>query len=325
MRQAGRYLPEYRKLRQKAGGFLDLVYRPELAVEITLQPLRRFKMSAAILFSDILVIPHALGQALEFVPGRGPVLDPISDLAGIDALQEDGFLERLKPVFETVSGVASALDEKTALIGFCGASWTVASYMIEGGGSKDHKRLLAFASERPGDMERLQDILVRTSIDYLCAQCAAGAEALQIFDTWAGRLSGDREGLQRWVFEPTRRMVEGVRKRYPHVPLIGFPKGIGAGVADYVEATGVDAISLDGALSAGQVDALLPSDFPLQGMLEPSLLLEGGDVMLEAAEDCLEAFRGRPHIFNLGHGITPEVAPENVAQLSAFLGTWTSG
>lgn len=317
MRQAGRYLPEYLKIRSKISNFLDLVYNPELACEVTLQPLRRFGMDAAILFSDILVIPDALGQEVAFKKGEGPVLDPITSRDQLDLLNQKDTNQRLSPVFETISRVRSNLPEGAALIGFAGAPWTVATYMVEGGSSKDHANTKDWATRDPEGFGALISILVESTSAYLIGQVKAGAEALQIFDSWAGSLPP--EGVKAWSIEPTRQIVETVKASCPDVPIIGFPKGIGSQYKDYFAGTGVDCVSLDTTIPLDWAAEELQPIGPVQGNLDPQILLDGGPALLEAAARILDGFKDGPHVFNLGHGIMPDVPPAHVAELSEFI------
>jgi uroporphyrinogen decarboxylase len=311
MRQAGRYLPEYRALRAKAGSFLDLCFTPDHAAEITLQPIRRFGFDAAILFSDILVVPWALGQPLRFEEGRGPVLEPIVPET-LNRLQRQGAVGRLSPVFETVGRVQKQLPPHTALIGFAGAPWTVASYMIEGGGSKDFLNAKRWALGDPDGFQRLIDLLVEVTIDYLSAQVEAGAEALQLFDSWAGVLS-ERE-LERWSLAPLTEIVAGVKARHPKVPVILFPRGAGLGYLRYAQASGADGLSLDTTVPLGFA-AELQKAIAVQGNLDPAALVEGGRALEAGVDRILEALGHGPFIFNLGHGVVPETPPEHVAAL----------
>ncbi|SHF58920.1 uroporphyrinogen decarboxylase [Kaistia soli DSM 19436] len=312
MRQAGRYLPEYRALRAEAGSFLDLCFNPKLATAVTLQPIERFGFDAAILFSDILVIPKALGRDVRFVEGEGPRLDPI-DAAGIEALTSEGASERLTPVLETVSMARGQLGRETALIGFCGAPFTVATYMIAGRGTTDQAPTRVFAARHPELFAKLIDHLVVASIDYLAAQLEAGADAVQIFDSWSGVLSP--EGFCRWTIEPIARIVEGVRERVPGARIIGFPKGADRAIGDFVGETGVDAVGVDWTVSLDAVRAELRGRAALQGNLDPMLLLAGGAGLDAAIDDILSAMEGSPFIFNLGHGIVPETPIAHVEQL----------
>ncbi|WP_092426386.1 uroporphyrinogen decarboxylase [Devosia crocina] len=312
MRQAGRYLPEYRETRAKAGGFLDLCYNPELATEVTLQPLRRFDLDAAILFSDILVIPDALGQNVRFEVGEGPILEPIG-LKGIDGLSRERALEHLAPVLEAVTRIRSALAPEKTLIGFCGSPWTVATYMLNGRSSPDQWVARRFALEHPGAFARLMDVLVETSIDYLVAQFVAGADVVQLFESWA--LNLDDAAFNTQVIEPNRRIIAGVRRRIPDAPIIGFPRGAAGNLKRYAERTGVNALGLDYATPLDFADSTLPKDLPVQGNLDPLRLVVGGAAMEKRVIEIKEAFANRPHIFNLGHGIVPETPIAHVERL----------
>lgn len=313
MRQAGRYLPEYRATRAKAGSFLDLCYAPELATEVTLQPIRRFGFDAAILFSDILVLPHALGQRVWFVEGEGPRLEPV-DLSRL-SLEPDRMLARLEPVIETVSRIRAELPEETTLLGFCGAPWTLITYMIAGRGTADQLPARRAALIDPAGMDRLVDILVNASVDYLTAQLRAGADAVQIFDTWAGAL--DDAGFRRLVIEPTRRIVAGLRERVPNARVIGFPKGAGGHLPAYVQETGVDAVGIDWQASLDFVrDAVQPLA-AVQGNLDPLHLVTGGEALDAAVDRVLNRLGEGRLIFNLGHGITPDGLIDNVGRMLA--------
>lgn len=312
MRQAGRYLPEYREVRAKAGSFLDLCYNPELATEVTLQPLRRFDLDAAILFSDILVIPDALGQKVRFEVGEGPKLEPLS-ATDVDRLERGGALDHLAPVLETVRRLRGALAPEKTLIGFCGSPWTVATYMLNGKGSPDQWVARRFALEHPAAFARLMDVLVETSIDYLVAQFEAGADVVQLFESWA--LNLDDAAFETQVIEPNRRIVEGVRARVPNAPIIGFPRGAAGNLRRYAEKTGVNALGLDYATPLSFPDAFLPKNLPVQGNLDPLRLVIGGQAMEERVHQIKAAFAARPHIFNLGHGIVPETPIAHVERL----------
>lgn len=312
MRQAGRYLPEYRSLRAKAGGFLDLCLTPPWAAEITVQPVRRFGFDAAILFSDILIIPWALGQELEYREGEGPVLAPIRSGAELDRLHPGRLRDGVAPVLETVSRVAERLrtdHPETALIGFAGAPFTVGCYMIEGRGTRDfvETRLRAYAD--PAFFDRLMTLLCDATVEYLSAQVVAGAEVLQLFDTWAGILPPDL--FRRYVIEPTSRIVFALRSRHPHVPVIGFPRLAGSMLDEYAGETGVHAVGVDTATEIGDVRV----GMPLQGNLDPLALLVGGDALRQAAGRVLSSMHGRAHVFNLGHGVLPQTPPEHVTAL----------
>ncbi|MCJ7421173.1 uroporphyrinogen decarboxylase [Sphingomicrobium astaxanthinifaciens] len=313
MRQAGRYLPEYRELRAEKGGFLDLVYDPAAAAEITLQPLRRFAFEGAILFSDILIVPYALGQDLAFVAGEGPRLSPTLDTTPLERLERRP--ERLDPIYETVRRVKAQLDPSITLLGFAGSPWTVATYMVAGQGSKDQMaaRVMAY-----GERERfaaLIEAIADMTVDYLSGQVEAGADAVQLFDSWSGSLSPDE--FAAWVFEPTRRIVAAFKARHPEVPVIGFPKGAGEKLPLYARETGVDAVGVDETIDPDWAHANLPAGLPVQGNLDPLLLIGGGE-RLEAAVDKIKAaFAERPHIFNLGHGIDKSTPIANVETMIA--------
>ena len=314
MRQAGRYLPEYRELRAKAGSFLDLCYSPVMAAEVTLQPIRRFGFDAAILFSDILVVPHALGQKLEFKDGEGPVLEPIRSQADLSRLDARRTPERFRLVFETVARVRDGLPAGTALIGFCGAPWTVATYMIAGHGSPDQADARLWAYRDRAGFSRLVDLIAEVSIEYLSGQILAGADVVQIFDTWAGNLPGDE--LERWVIAPTRRIVASLRARHPEVPIIGFPRGIGVHVPHYIDETGIDAIGCDTTMPLPELkERIVDLGIVMQGNLDPLLLVAGGAALEARTREILAEAAGVPFVFNLGHGIVPQTPPENVARL----------
>ncbi len=311
MRQAGRYLPEYRQIRKEAGGFLDLCFNPELAIEVTLQPVRRFGFDASILFSDILVIPYALGRRVDFLEGEGPNLDPITD-DDIDRLKTDEVLERLKPVLETVEGLRQQLPAETTLIGFCGAPWTVATYMIAGKGTPDQGPARLFALQKPEIFQKLIDVLVVASARYLVEQFKAGADCVQIFDSWAGILGEDQ--FRKWCVDPTARIVELVRKEIPNAPIIGFPKGAGLQYLDYRKATGVDMIGLDWTIPLSTAKQLQQAG-PVQGLLDPLRLIAGGKALDEGIDLILESLSDGPFVFNLGHGITPQTPVSHVEQM----------
>lgn len=314
MRQAGRYLPEYRAIREKVGSFLELCYSPELATEVTLQPLRRFDLDAAILFSDILVIPDALGQTVSFETGEGPRLEPIGP-EGLGKLRPDGFLDHLAPVLETVERVKAGLAPEKTLIGFCGSPWTVATYMIGGRGSPDQAAARLFALRHPEAFGQLMDILIDASVRYLVAQFRAGADVVQLFESWA--LNLDEVAFAAQVIEPNRRIVEGVRKQVPNAPIIGFPRGAAGMIARYAEATQVNVVGLDYATPLAFAGSALPPTLGVQGNLDPLRLVAGGAQMERRAEEIIAAFADRPHIFNLGHGIVPETPIEHVELLVA--------
>jgi uroporphyrinogen decarboxylase len=312
MRQAGRYLPEYRALRKSVPGFLDLCFTPELAAEVTLQPVRRFGMDAAILFSDILVVPHALGQEVRFLEGEGPKLTPIDP----SALTPLGAADRLSPVYETVKRVRAALPDEVALIGFAGAPWTVATYMVEGGSSRDFARIKQLAVADPDRFAILVEAVVLATIDYLDRQVQAGADALQIFETWSGVLSEPQ--FEKWVIAPTRRIVDAVRARHPRIPIIGFPKGAGALLPRYAQATGVDGLGLDTNMPLAWAKSALGAKL-LQGNLDPVVLLAGGRILDDEIDRICDTMAGHPFVFNLGHGVIKETPPEHVARVGEKL------
>lgn len=308
MRQAGRYLPEYRALRATKKGFLDMAYDPAAACEITLQPIRRFHMDAAILFSDILVIPHALGQNLDFVAGEGPKLDALSSAADLARLSLKNIHTVLDPVYEAVSRIAKNLDiegySDVALIGFAGSPWTVATYMIEGGSSKDFMDTKVFAYADPQGFSALIDLLVEATSAYLIRQIDAGAQAVQLFDSWASAL--DAAQFRRWVIEPTTRIVNTIRAVHPDIPVIGFPKGAGTHYPAYARETGVTALGLDSALDPAWAAQELQSLLPVQGNLDPACLKAGGPALEGAIDSILRSLGHAPFVFNLGHGINKD-------------------
>jgi len=320
MRQAGRYLPEYLATRAEAGSFLDLCYNPALAAEVTLQPIRRYGFDAAILFSDILVVPDALGQSVSFLVGEGPKLEPIRDRAGLKRLKPEATGTKFKLICETVARLRQDLPKETALIGFCGAPWTVATYMVGGEGSSDQAHARAWAYGDPTGFQMLIDQLVETSVDYLSQQVQAGADVLQIFDSWAGSLP-DGE-CERWVIEPTRRMVAALKAKFPHVPIIGFPRGMSGLSQRFLDQTGVDAISCDTAMPLASMRELQRSGKAVQGNIDPLLLVAGGDALDQRVDETLRALSGGPFIFNLGHGIVPHTPPGNVARLVERVRNW---
>ena len=313
MRQAGRYLPEYRALREKAGDFLTLCFTPELAAEVTLQPVRRFGFDAAILFSDILVIPHALGQLVRFTAGEGPQLNPITDRQTLTRLKLELDHSVLAPVYEAIRQVKASLAPNVALLGFCGAPWTVASYMIAGQGTPDQQPARMFAYGDPEAFSGLIDKLVDASASYLIRQLQAGVDAVQIFDTWAGVLPA--EELARWCIGPTQRIIAKVRSHVPGAKVIGFPRGIGAGLLRYVEDVPIDAVGLDWTADLAFVRDQIQWRVPVQGNLDPLALLAGGAALDRGVDNILEAFSERPFIFNLGHGILPQTPIAHVVQM----------
>ena len=316
MRQAGRYLPEYREIRGKVPSFLDLCRTPELAAEVTLQPLRRFAFDAAIVFSDILIIPYALGQRVEFVEGEGPKLEPVRDARTVAGLDRANAAEALAPVYETIERVVAELPKTVPLIGFCGAPWTVATYMVEGAGSKDQAaaRLLAYRDE--ATFQRLIDLLIDLSAEYLVNQVKAGARVLQIFDSWAGSLPEDE--FERWCITPTKRLVELAKARLPEIPVIGFPRGAGVLAERYARETGIDAIGCDTSMPVGWMRRL-QEHLPVQGNLDPLLLVAGGEALDTRVGAILETLGSGPFIFNLGHGILPETPIEHVTRLVSLV------
>jgi uroporphyrinogen decarboxylase len=317
MRQAGRYLPEYRELRQRTKDFMSFCYSPSLAAEATVQPIRRFGMDAAIIFSDILVIADALGQRVNFESGHGPMLDALTGETQIAGLTLSRVRTRLGPVYDALALTRTKLDRGTTLIGFAGAPWTIACYMIEGSGSATFAKAKTWVYRSPERMTMLVDILVEAISEHLVAQIEAGAEVLQIFDSWAGVLP-ERE-FERWSVEPTMRIVARVKSQHPQVPIIGFPNRCGANVGHYARVTAVDAVQIDCGTPIGWARTQVPSNVAIQGNLDPQLLVVGGPAMLNEANRIVRAMTGQPFVFNLGHGIVPETPPENVGQLSALL------
>ncbi len=312
MRQAGRYLPEYRALRAEKGGFLAMAMDSAAAAEITLQPIRRFGMDGAILFSDILVVPMALGQRLWFETGEGPRLAPvIQGQSALDQLESDPAL--LDPIYETVRRVRAQLPAHTTFLGFAGSPWTVATYMIAGQGSREQAEARRLAYRDPAMMQALIDRITETTIDYLAGQIAAGVEAVQLFDSWSGSLSPAQ--FEQWVIAPTARIAAALHARTPHVPVIGFPKGAGGKLPAYARETGVDAVGLDETVDPYWADSALPEGLPVQGNLDPLALIAGGSALDTAITAILGAFENRPHVFNLGHGILPDTPIAHVEQL----------
>jgi uroporphyrinogen decarboxylase len=313
MRQAGRYLPEYREVRARASSFLDLCRTPELAAEVTLQPLKRFAFDAAIVFSDILIVPYALGQRVEFVDGEGPKLEPVGDAKAVADLDRGNAAKALAPVYETIERVVAELPKTVPLIGFCGAPWTVATYMVDGGGSKDQAAARLFAYRDAATFQRLIDLLVDISVEYLVNQVRAGARVLQIFDSWAGSLPEDE--FERWCIAPTKRLIAQVKAVVPQTPVVGFPRGAGVLAQRYAKTSGVDAVSCDTSMPIGWIKETLQSLVPVQGNLDPLLLVAGGPQLDARVEAILEALGQGPFIFNLGHGILPETPIEHVTRL----------
>ncbi len=320
MRQAGRYLPEYRETRGQAESFLDLCFTPELAIEVTLQPIRRYGFDGAIVFSDILVVPYALGQKVWFEDGIGPRLHALAGPSDLERLSVESVTERLAPVFEALGGLARVLPPETALIGFAGAPWTVASYMVEGGSTKDFALAKSWAYGDPASFQTLIDILIDATSRYLSAQVEAGAEVLQIFDSWAGVLP---EGaLRRWCLAPLKEIVRRVKEAHPKIPVIVFPRGAGLLYKDFAEQCGADALSLDTSVPLGWARDHLRTGTVLQGNLDPVLAVVGGAPMREAAREILGALAEGPFVFNLGHGILPTTPPHHVAELVELVRDW---
>jgi uroporphyrinogen decarboxylase len=313
MRQAGRYLPEYRAVREKAGGFLDLCFNPELAAEVTLQPVRRFGFDAAILFSDILVVPLALGRKVWFVEGEGPRLEPMTDAKALLSVRREADAKQLSPIYETVRRVKAELAQETALIGFCGAPWTVATYMVAGQGTPEQAPAKTLAAREPDAFQSMIDCLVDASADYLGRQLEAGADVVQIFDTWAGSLPADE--FERWCVQPTKRLVAKLRAKRPGAKVIGFPRGAGQKIPRYVDETGVDAVSLESGIDRNFAREKIQSRVPVQGNVDPLALRAGGAALDKEVDDVLNALAGGPLIFNLGHGILPDTPIAHVEQM----------
>ena len=318
MRQAGRYLPEYRALRAEKGGFLDLVYDSEAAAEVTVQPLRRFGFDGAILFSDILIVPHAMGQGLAFLAGEGPKLSPRLIDAALESFTPHP--ERFEAVYETVRLCRARLPEGVTMLGFAGSPWTVATYMVAGEGSRDQHDTRALAYRDPALFQTIIDAIADASVTYLRGQIDAGAEAVQLFDSWAGSLAPDE--FERWVIAPNARITAALAESHPDTPVIGFPKGAGAKLPAYARETGVHAVGLDETLDPVWANASLPADMPVQGNLDPLLLLAGGERLERRITAILDTFAGRPHVFNLGHGIGQHTPIPHVEQLVAAVRGW---
>ena len=317
MRQAGRYLPEYREVRKQSKNFLNFCYSPDLAVEVTLQPLRRYGMDAAILFSDILVIPDALGQDVRFEEGRGPILEPIRSLEGLEALSLDRLHDHMAPVYETVKRLSTAIPETTALIGFAGAPWTVGTYMVEGHGSKDYVETRSWALKDPKAFGQVIDLLVEATSRYLIEQVNNGAEAVQLFDSWAGVLCETE--FHKWVIEPNAEIARRVREVHPDVPVIGFPRGAGQLYEAFVRETKVDGVSIDSTVPVDWAAKALQPHCTVQGNLDNLVLVAGGDILESEMERIFDALGDGPFIFNLGHGIVPQTPPEHVAWLADWI------
>ncbi len=323
MRQAGRYLPEYREIRARGADFLDVCLSPDLAVEITLQPIRRYGFDGAIVFSDILIVPHALGQKVWFVEGTGPRLEPLRRIEDLDRLSQGGMAEALAPVYETLRRLRRELPPEVTLIGFAGAPWTVASYMVEGGTSKDYALAKTWAYRAPAEFSRLIDLLVGATADYLIAQVEAGAEALQLFDSWAG--VWPEAELRRWCLEPAKEIVRRVKTVYPDVPIIVFPRGAGLMYEAFAQEVGADALSLDTTMPLVWAREHLQGKVALQGNLDPLLLVAGGEAQRQATRAILDALASGPFVFNLGHGITPPTPPDHVSALVEQVRSWRPG
>ena len=319
MRQAGRYLPEYRRLRRQCPRFMDFCFTPKLTIEATQQPLRRYNFDAAILFSDILTIPHALGQKVDFIEGKGPKLPPIRSIEDVKRLNFDEFLTTLTPVFETLQGLRKVLPQDTALIGFAGAPWTIFAYMVEGEGSRTFSKAIQFFYQQPQVAHTLMKIICQATEIYLDAQIQAGAQALQLFDSWAGAVPYPL--IKETIYTPTHRILKFLTSKYPLVPIICFPKGLGEKLPYFVEETQAKALSLDAQVDLDILLPQLPKSLPLQGTLDPQVLIAGGNLMRQEVSRIRKCFEGRPHIFNLGHGITPETPPEHVEDLLRYLRT----
>ncbi len=311
MRQAGRYLPEYKATRAEAGDFLSLCYNSDLATEVTLQPIRRYGFDAAILFADILLLPQALGADLWFVTGEGPRLSTITDQAGLDALRPvDEIHETLNPIYQTVRNLSKALPQETTLIGFAGMPWTVATYMIAGQGTKDQGPAHALKDENPAVFDALMERLTEGTIEYLSKQIEAGAEVVKLFDSWAGSLKG--ADFDRYAIEPARRIIAELKSRHPATPIIAFPREAGEKYIGFAHATGADCVALDNSVSPDWAAAHVQVDGCVQGNLASSHMVTGGEGLVRETRKIVEAFANGPHIFNLGHGITPDADPDNV-------------
>jgi uroporphyrinogen decarboxylase len=321
MRQAGRYLPEYRALRAEKGGFLALVYDTDAAAEVTLQPIRRFGFDGAILFSDILIVPYAMGQDLQFLAGEGPRLSPRLVDHALESLV--AVPERLSPIYETVRKVRAELATDKTMLGFAGSPWTVATYMVAGEGSRDQHDTRAMAYRDPSAFQAIIDAVTQVTVEYLCGQIEAGAEAVQLFDSWAGTLSPAQ--FTRWVIAPNAAIVAAVKARHPETPIIGFPKGAGEKLPAYARETGVDAVGIDETIDPLWAASELPTGMPVQGNLDPLLLLAGGEALERETRTVLDAFADRPHVFNLGHGIGQHTPIENVERLLATVRGWKRG
>ena len=317
MRQAGRYLPEYRKLRARTGSFLDLCLTPDKAAEVTLQPIRRFHPDGAILFSDILIIPYGLGQSVRFEEGIGPVLEPIDNAAGLSRLSSDRSWSRIEATYETVSRVGESLPEDVALIGFAGAPWTVATYMVEGRSSKDYAKTKHWAFSDPKGFSQLIDLLVDATVRHLKSQIVAGAAIVKLFDSWAGVLAPDQ--FEAWTIEPIRRIADHLKQDHPEVPIIGFPRGAGVQYKTFAQRSGVDAVALDTSVPTDWAAREIQTLLPVQGNLDPIVLVAGGDAMKSAVARIRGDLADGPFVFNLGHGVIPSTPPEHVEELALLL------
>jgi uroporphyrinogen decarboxylase len=322
MRQAGRYLPEYRQARGQAGSFLDLCYTPDFATEVTLQPIRRFGFDAAIIFSDILLVPQALGRRLWFEEGEGPRLDPMTGPADVAALTPAAIAATLQPVYQAIRQTRAALPAPTPLIGFCGAPFTLACYMIEGGGSRDFLKVKQWAYGHPDSFRRLTDTLVQACVEHLDRQVQAGCDVVQIFDSWAGILP--EEQLFRWSVQPMQAIARGLRHRHPETPVIAFPRGVGPAALMYRRLPEFAALSIDTMIGAHWAAQELQPHIAVQGNLDPAMLVSGGDALAHEAKRILGKLAGGRHIFNLGHGVLPQTPPDNVARLVDLVRDWTS-
>ena len=320
MRQAGRYLPEYRELRSRTRDFLEFCYTPSIATEATLQPIRRYGFDASILFADILLILDAMDRNLRFVQGEGPVLDPIERASDLSTVPVPKQIDRLSPVFETVDRLRTALPDETTLIGFAGSPWTVAVYAIEGRGGTEKTGPRLWAHEKPEELDRVIQLISETTVEYLLGQAKAGADTLMLFDSWASGLP--EHMFERYVIKPTRWITDTLKARGCDLPIIGFARQCGAMLKPYAEETGVAGVGLDTSVPAGYVNAALAPTIPVQGQLDPLSLIVGGDQLRRQTEAILEAYAGRPHIFNLGHGITPPTPPEHVSEMLDVIRNW---
>ena len=314
MRQAGRYLPEYKKTRQLAGSFLDLCFNPKLAAEVTLQPLNRFDLDGAILFADILLIPNSLGLKLVFKEGEGPLLETVENHSDVQKLYQGDKIHRiLNPVYEAVSLIKSKLNKDVTLIGFAGSPWTVATYMIEGKGSKDHQKTKAFMANRPETFDLLINKIIESTVEYLSKQIESGVEVVKLFDSWAGSLPGSL--VKKYSLDPMKSIAKNIKQKHPSIPVIVFPKGVGANYTEFTKEECFDCLALDSNLPLVWAKENIQKYLPVQGNLDPSFLISGGNMMVEEILSIKEAFSSGGHIFNLGHGITPNAEIKNVQRL----------